>query len=364
MACRITNLKPPCGYNTEGIYSILLLDFEDFGGFAFDGDDLYNSALVTAIYRGGDWVELDSPALVARYTSTRNNGVYAHQLETFVSDLSADLLAQLHLATKRRQLVVFKTYSGRHFTFGYEEGAALTYQSQTADNIGAIVTLTAASVYPLFEVTADAVTGGFWRATWRPDFETYYVCNSGGTGLAQTLVMYKIDAFFGLPLDVDSVPIIVSGRRQAIAILQGASNPDAAAYEIERVFDAGDTVDGVPSTMLHPDCAAGFLTVTPDPITLNAAQPTVQVTVISSAPWQISSVPTFLSFDVTNGATGVTVITASATASEGQGFIVFSNTDGATQTIYAYNLETLPWVLETGFWDMEGFWYDDGVWNF
>lgn len=154
---RIQNLKPPCGYSSEGVTAAWLLDFEDFRAFRFRGDDLYNNCFVEAIFRDGGFTELPAPN-TAKYSSAINNKIYAHTLETFIPELSDEILANLHLATRRRFVVVMKLNTGRFFTFGYEAGASLTYAGQTAENIGALVTLTAASIYPLFEVVDTVIT--------------------------------------------------------------------------------------------------------------------------------------------------------------------------------------------------------------
>lgn len=152
MACRIQSIKPPCAYNVEGIQRIILLDSADFIGFAFDGDGLYNNCLVTDIYRGGDFAELQTPDS-AKYSS---NSAGVHNLETFIGELSAFSLANLHLATKRRFIAFFQTNAGKYFTFGYRAGAFLTYANQTAESLGSLVTLSADTNYPLFEVNAAA----------------------------------------------------------------------------------------------------------------------------------------------------------------------------------------------------------------
>jgi len=160
---RIQHLKPPCGYNLAGLEKILLLDFEDFAGFKFAGDDLYNNCLVEAILRKAEFVEVQTPD-GAKYTSTLSGKIYAHVLETFVSELSAELSANLHLGARRRQVPVFQLKSGKYFTFGYEAGAVLTYANQTAESSGAVVSLTAASIYPLFEVTPEALFASYSEA--------------------------------------------------------------------------------------------------------------------------------------------------------------------------------------------------------
>lgn len=154
--CRIQNLKPPCGYVTEGIRNILLLDFEDFKGFRFEDDKTYDTARISAILRISDWVETQAPD-TAKYSSNFNNKLYTHQIESFISELSAEMQASLHLATKRRFIPAFETNGGRWFTFGYDAGATVSYANQTADGAGSLITITAASIYPLFEATEGAI---------------------------------------------------------------------------------------------------------------------------------------------------------------------------------------------------------------
>lgn len=166
---------PPCGYRVEGIDAIRLLDFDDFNGFKFEGDDLYSNCLVTAILRSGDFVEVDTPD-TAKYTSSLQNGMYTHVLETFIGDLSADLEATLHLATKRRYIVLFRAKNGRYFAFAYEAGANVSYANQTAEGIGSLVTVTASSIYPLFEVSEAAFTAKPFSSEFLPDFENGAYC--------------------------------------------------------------------------------------------------------------------------------------------------------------------------------------------
>lgn len=175
--CRIQNIKPPCGYRVEGIDLIRLLDFDDFDGFKFDGDDLYSNCLVTAILRSGDFVEVDTPE-TAKYSSSLQNGSYTHTLETFIGDLSAELEATLHLATKRRYIVFFRAKNGRYFAFAYEAGANVSYANQTAEGVGSLVTITATSIYPIFEVEGQAFIAQVYSSEFLPDFENGAYCET------------------------------------------------------------------------------------------------------------------------------------------------------------------------------------------
>lgn len=170
---RVANLKPPCGYTVEGLASIWLLDFEDFRGYRFDGDDLYSNCLVTDILRAANFIEVSAPDLVAKYSTS---GSYIHSLETFVGTLDALTISNLHLATKRRYVVVFGGNNGKYYTFGYEAGAVVTYQNQTAEGFGALININAPSRYPLFEVTPDALERFITGGVFVPDFTNDAYC--------------------------------------------------------------------------------------------------------------------------------------------------------------------------------------------
>jgi len=152
---RIQNIKPPCRYLTEGLDTILLLDLEDFNGFGFKDQGLYDSCLVTKIFKSGSPAEVEASES-AKYSATLQNGIYTHTLEAFIDDLSAETAATLHLATKRRYVVFFRAKNSLYFSFAYEAGAKVTYTNQTAEGVGSLFTVAAASIYPLFEVSREA----------------------------------------------------------------------------------------------------------------------------------------------------------------------------------------------------------------
>lgn len=170
MSCRIKNLTPPCGYNVEGISGLWILDKDDFTGFEFDENDLYENCLVKRIIKEGKFIPVDAPGTAAKYSYSGNT----HTLETFIGAINADLISQLHLAEKRRYIVFFKTNSGQYFTFGYGAGAKALYTSQTGEGFGSTLTLTSVSKFPLFEVTAAAFETAIVPYMFSPDFSNAY----------------------------------------------------------------------------------------------------------------------------------------------------------------------------------------------
>lgn len=166
----------------EGISEIMLLDLADFDGFKFDSDNLYENCRVTAILRSGDLVNTDASES-AKYNSTLQNGMYTHTLETFIAELSATMESLLHLSSKRRYVVVFKSNAGRYFTFGYNTGATISYANQTNESTGSVVTMTASSIYPLFEVAESAFTALPYNMEFIPDFVNRTYCDFDKTDL-------------------------------------------------------------------------------------------------------------------------------------------------------------------------------------
>lgn len=75
-------------------------------------------------------------------------------------------------------------------------------------------------------------------------------------GYKQATVAYKVSD--GEPVDINGTPTRVSGRKQAIAVKEGFSNPNPSLYEIEKYFST--TLDGDPTVTLDFDaCPIGEL---------------------------------------------------------------------------------------------------------
>lgn len=255
--CRIQNLTPTCGYNGDGVVSVLLLDFEDFIGFTFEGSASYASCFVEKILHNGTFVTIDLPDFPAQYTGSFAAGLYSHSLEAFIAELSAPILADLHLATKRPQLVVFKTRTGRYFTFGHDIGAKATYTAQTADNTGAVLTLAASSEYPLFEVSPLAITqqDSVHPFEYLPVWDDSAVCEVDSTtdtlnGMLQATLALKVSTLTGEPVDRYGVPTATSGQPQGALTLVGATAPPQ--YFVEGNFNPREEVSGNPTVTYDP----------------------------------------------------------------------------------------------------------------
>lgn len=281
--CRIQNLSPICGYSGDGVVTVMLLDFEDFDGFVFEEDAPY----IENIVHRGVFITLDFHNFPAQYNGTLNAGIYSHGLEAFIPELSGPILADLHLATKRPQLVVFKTRSGKYFTFGHEKGAKVSYSVITASNTGAALTLTTASQYPLYEVSPEAFTEGAHPREYVLLFDDSAVCilnpiSATLTGFQQATIALKVSAITGEPLDINDKPTAATGLRQAARALEFTTLPNI--YALESYYPREGEINGEPSVQYAPN-----------------------------------------------------------KCKEGEG---------------------LPWILDTGFWEMSSYWLNDGIWNY
>lgn len=261
--CRLQNLTPTCGYNGDGVVSVMLLDFEDFIGFTFEGNASYASCYVDSIVHGGAFVTIDLPDFPAQYNSSLSAGIYGHSLEAFIAELSAPIISDLHLATKRPQLVVFKTRSGRYFTFGHDNGAKASYTVQTADNAGAVLTLTASSQYPLFEVSPQGFETDAWPSMYVPMFDDTAVCELDNasdklTGFLQAITALRVSVVSGDPVDINGRPTAQTARKQAALGMQGTAVPDQ--YEAAGTFSPRALINGEPSVRYAPDlCEEGVV---------------------------------------------------------------------------------------------------------
>lgn len=176
MATRITTLLPACGYNPGGITSVRVLDFADFIGFGFEDGALYDSCLVTSVERSGEFADVQ--AKIAKYSGPLNGKIINHTLETFIESMESDFIAAIHLASRRRYVVIFEGMNNRAYAFGYEAGAVPVYTGQTDGALGYMVTFSAPSVYPLFEIVSEALKENTPTVDWLPDFTNGAYCET------------------------------------------------------------------------------------------------------------------------------------------------------------------------------------------
>lgn len=186
------------------------------------------------------------------------------------------------------------------------------------------------------------------------------------TGYKQATIAYKVSKPGGEPLDVDGNLTRVSGKKPAIALLEGQINPDPSLYEVEFYYDRKGTITGNPTiTYDVQTCPVGYIKVVPSRIILDLDTPDATFTLESSNSWRLISGPSVAVIDYTEGSAGTYPITISRTEAIGQGYFIFRNeATFKTVQIFVVNVTARTWVLENGIWDMLGFWFNDGIWNY
>jgi len=162
MNCQLfKNIKASCLYNPGGISRIYLLDMQDFITYRFKEDKLYQKSYVEAIIKelGFRFIEFESVD-ESNFTEEKKKGVYTQTLSTFVHTLEAEKLENLLLASSRRFIVIFSTMQDTWFTFGLEKGATVDFTQitgQVGESNGYGITISAESIYPLFETNENAI---------------------------------------------------------------------------------------------------------------------------------------------------------------------------------------------------------------
>lgn len=186
------------------------------------------------------------------------------------------------------------------------------------------------------------------------------------TGNKQAIIAYKVSKPGGEPLDIDGNLTRISGKKQAIALLTGHVNPNPNRYEVEFYYSKNGAVSGNPTiTRDVVSCPVGYIRVTPNRIVLDPATPIIKITLESSSTWRLIQQQNTAAVDYASGAAGTYEITITRTDNVGQNYFIFRNEATLEMaTLYVINVISKPWVLDTGTWNMLGFWYNNGIWKY
>lgn len=186
------------------------------------------------------------------------------------------------------------------------------------------------------------------------------------TGFKQATIAYSVSSPGGEPLDVEGVLTRISGKKQAIALLTGTVNPNPKKYEVAFYFDKEGAVTGNPTVIRDVvSCPFGRITLSLERVVLSPDVPSVKVILESTNAWKLTSKQNTALVDYTSGAAGRYELTISRTGTVGQGFFTFRNEATLeTVTLYVINVNSKPWILDTGRWNMLGFWYSNSKWKF
>lgn len=188
------------------------------------------------------------------------------------------------------------------------------------------------------------------------------------TGILQATIAYK-RALDGTPLDVNGRPTSETGRPQAIAVLEGTTNPNPLLYEIEAYFIEGGFIYGAATAKVdYETCPVSNFTTDMDFIILTPESPTANINVFSTYGWALQNdeVLEWVGMIPISGGSGVTSVTLSAVDEQyNQGYLILKeNVTGAIKQVYVIHTDALGWILETGFWNDLRFWEDNEFWNY
>ena len=90
------------------------------------------------------------------------------------------------------------------------------------------------------------------------------------TGYKQATIAYKVSKPNGEPLDINGELTRVSGKKQAIALLEGQINPDPIRYEVERYFTRQEIIGANPTITYNvTSCPVGFIRIIPRRVILD-----------------------------------------------------------------------------------------------
>ena len=338
MDCKLNkDLTGICDYSISGIHSLWVLNIDDFQVYEFRDDKLYSEIYIDNIYIKGKWYELQTID-ESKFTEKFANGGYTQELTTYISKFDSEIQAEILKTNKRKFLVLFRTNEGRYFVFGSDGGVPLIYTAETGSkgsSIGYSVTLSKNSQFPLFEVNPDyMVNGGGAKFQYLPVFEPIYCelnASSKNTGYQVATYALKQTIDKGEALDINGDLSTISGKKQAIVILQGKSNPDSSKYESEGTFTPDSVLKGgnVVKKLNYMECRpeiTGSITATPNLITLTRNVKTKNVTIYSQHDWKMIQASDKATCNLNEGGAGDSIAKFDRNTNYGNGTFKFKNT--------------------------------------
>lgn len=285
-----------CNYSIGGIHSIWILDINDFDGYVFNNDSLYDSMYVDNIYVKGNWYELQAVD-EANFTEKVNNGAYQQQLTTFIGLYDADIQREMLKSTNSKFLVVFRTFTRKYFVFGSDGGVTLTYENQSGaktESIGYSVTLSINSSYPLFELNPNYFNSEHTvNFIYKPIYDSYTCELSNGYNNGYQVANYAVRITTeGEAVDKNGKLCSDSGFKQAAMKLQGTSLPsrydDVGTYTSDSILKGGITVKQINYLACRPQFQ-GTIKLDKNTIIANINDRIHSVKVTSENEWEITN---------------------------------------------------------------------------
>jgi hypothetical protein len=317
-----------------GISNVYLYNIDDIENLKYENDNRYDdSYVVDTIITSEPFYRVDFTD--ATYQEQFQNGKWTHQLDLTINNISTLFEGILAGSTNGRYLVCFKPNGSDDYRmFGWRFGASLTYNMNlNSDSLGYTVTLSDESEFPLMAVYSDNFN--LADKVYTPIFSPKYgvkICEqeSGhNNGYVLTTYVTKTNTA-GQPLDSDNKLCEYSGKKQDAYKLVGQSD---GGYHIIGTYASDATFEGqnvrVYDAEACPPQASGSIKINNSSaatINLNSTTRTANVSVDSTAPWQMTSSPQFVTVAPQQGLAGVTSVLAFHSGIGGVDHVQFQNT--------------------------------------
>ena len=351
MDCKLNkDLIGSCNYSVAGINKLWVLNIDDFQVYEFKNDGLYSEVYVENIYIKGKWYEVQTVD-DSKFTEKFTAGGYAQELNTYVAQFDSDIQSEILKTNKRKFLVLFRTNEGKYFVFGSDGGVPLSYNAETGtkgSSIGYSVIFSKSSQFPLFEVNPDYMINGVGaKFQYVPVFTPIYCqLNDSAKNTGYQIATYAVKETTdkGEALDVDGNLCSVSGKKQAVVILEGKSNPDSSKYVSEGTFTPDSVLKGgnVVKKLNYMECRpliTGSITANPNLITLTRKATSKNVTIYSQHDWRMIQASDKATCNLNEGGAGDSIAKFDRTYNFGNGTYKFKNT--YTQEEIDVNIQNL-----------------------
>jgi len=366
----IRNIKSLPEYNVGGISKIWILNIDDFITYRFSNDKLYNQGLVEKVVATSPFLELD-PVSESNFSETWTNNMYRQELNTFAGILKSSTLTNLLYAKTSKYLVAFRTIHGRNFIFGADGGASLSFSQQTGKTgevSGYNIGIAKNSVYPLFELS-DLNTG-LYNIIYEPHFsgEFCQILNGRQTGYEIASYVIKKTAD-GQAIDINGNLCSSLGLKQAIQVLDGTSNPDEWAYEIESTYSENHSyIDDCFLLRYNPEKCPSYkkntIWLDESQIIFDETTEKISVKLHSFDEWELTEMSDIVTCCPVEGEAGEYTLTFAKGQTRVPSSFTFQNT--RTKDITCINIVNNPgteWVLKDGKWLGKGYWLKNKKWE-
>lgn len=329
-SCASTDISVGVG----GLAKVYVYNIDDIENLKYENDNRYDeSYIVDTIITSEPFYTIDFTD--ATYSEQFQNNKWTHQLDLTVNNISTLFEGILADSTNGRYLVCFRPNGSEDYRmFGWRFGASLTYSMNlNSDSLGYTVTLSDESEFPLMAVYSDNfnLANKVYTPIFSPKYGVHVCEQESGHNNGYILVTYVVKTnAAGQALDTNNKLCDYSGLPQDAYKLVGQSD---GGYHIIGTYTTAATFEGQSVRAYDADAcppqASGSIKINNQSaatISLNSTTRTANVSVNSTAPWQMTSSPEFVTVAPQQGLAGVTSVLVFHSGVGGVDHVQFQNT--------------------------------------